>query len=106
MGFKTKRSKECDISNETRRIVFQRDNFSCIFCGRPGLPNAHVVNRSQGGMGVEQNIITACIDCHNAMDNGRGTGWMREYAEKYLAKQYGEWNKDDVVYDKWKGVFG
>ena len=102
---KHKRTKATDIPQEVRSAVFKRDNYSCIFCGRPGLPNAHVINRSQGGLGIEQNIITACVDCHNAMDNGRGTEWMRAYAVQYLQKKYPGWAKEDCVYDKWKGVF-
>lgn len=102
---KGNRTKKTDIPQAVRIKVYDRDNGACIFCGRPGFPNAHVINRSQGGLGIEQNIITACADCHNAMDNGKGTGWMREYAVRYLQKQYPEWKKEDCVYDKWKGVF-
>ena len=99
-----KRTKATGIPQAVRIKVYDRDNGNCIFCGRPGLPNAHVINRSQGGLGIEQNIITACIDCHNAMDNGRDTErskWMRQYAVNYLTRHYPHWNREDCIYNKW-----
>ena len=99
---KHKRTKATAIPQAVRIKVYDRDDGLCIFCHRPGFPNAHVINRSQGGLGIEQNIITACIDCHNAMDNGKGTQWMRKYAEDYLKRHYPEWTREDLIYDKWR----
>lgn len=43
---------------------------TCILCGAPGGPHCHVVRRSQGGRGVEENIVTLCDKCHYAFDEG------------------------------------
>ena len=44
---KSKRSKACDIPPQVKLKVFERDNGLCIICGEPGIPNAHLVRRSQ-----------------------------------------------------------
>lgn len=86
-----------------KEIVWHRDSESCIFCSKwvpMECANAHVVNRSQGGLGVEQNIITACFQCHQALDNGRETKMYREYAKSYLKRLYPDWTENSVKYMK------
>ena len=99
---KSKRSKACDISKKVKEIVFKRDNGLCIFCGRQGIPNAHFIPRSAGGLGIEENIFTACIICHNEQDNGKNTKKHDKIAEAYLKSKYKNWNKKDLIYDKWR----
>ena len=94
------RTKAVAITPKTREIVEKRDNYSCIFCGKPGRGEAHFVNRSQGGLGIEQNIITVCRYCHNQMDNGQATKLYRDKAEQYLKSKYPEWDKSALVYKK------
>ena len=99
---KSRRSKACDIPPPVKLKVYERDDGKCIICGRPGIPNAHYIRRSQGGLGIEQNIVTLCLVCHNAYDNG----FCREsYGKKihdYLEAQYQNWNEEDLVYNKWR----
>lgn len=102
---KSKRSKATDITMKTKQKVYDRDNGTCIICGRPGIPNSHYIKRSKGGLGIEQNIVTMCISCHNAYDNGNDTE-RREYikakTKEYLERMYDNWNETDLVYDKWR----
>lgn len=65
-----------------------RDDGRCIFCRRHGRGEAHVINRSQGGLGIEQNIVTVCRKCHDMMDNGKYSAKYREAARNYLAEKY------------------
>ena len=97
----SKRSKACDISPKVRQAVYERDGGLCVICGRQGIPNAHYIPRSKGGLGIEQNIVTLCPKCHHEYDNG---GKRQEYGErikKYLQSQYENWNEKKLVYDKW-----
>lgn len=71
MKVKSKRSKACDIPGKVKETVFERDKGCCIVCGRPGFPNAHYLSRARGGLGIEQNIVTLCPDCHFEYDNGK-----------------------------------
>lgn len=93
-----KRTKACAITQAVKKKVYERDRGLCIFCGRPGDPVAHVVPRSKGGLGVEQNIVTACGSCHAAMDNGVFRSAFVAAAENYLAGIYGEFDRDAVTY--------
>ena len=96
----TKRTKATSISPAVKVIVYARDEGLCIFCGRPGNPEAHVIPRSQGGLGIEENIITVCRPCHDAMDNGKYRREFVEAAKDYLAKHYGTIDKDKLIYRK------
>ncbi len=96
-----KRTKACAISKKTKQIVHERDRKCCIFCGAPGLPEAHVVPRSHGGLGIPQNIVTACRICHDKMDNSTDRQQMLQVAADYLKRFYPDWNEQSLVYDKW-----
>lgn len=83
--------------------VYRRDGQRCIFCGQlvtEADACAHVINRSQGGLGIEENIITVCPDCHRELDNGRMTTLLRETAINYMKTMYEGWNREKVTYRK------
>lgn len=58
----------------SRRGVLARDQETCQYCGeQPGRHNLtidHVVPRSQGGLTVWDNVVTACQEC-NRKKGGR-----------------------------------
>ncbi len=100
MNYKTKRAKACDISRDVKERVFERDGY-CVFCGNPNAsPNAHYLSRAQGGLGVEQNILTLCNACHYRYDNTTDRKAMREFFKKYLMSKYVDWNENDLIYKK------
>ena len=96
-----KRTRACAISKKTKLRVYERDKGRCIFCGAPGLPEAHVVPRSHGGLGIPENIVTACRPCHDKMDNSTDRQQMLQVAADYLKRLYPDWNEQSLVYDKW-----
>lgn len=96
-----KRTKACSISKATKKIVYERDDGLCIFCHRPGDPVAHVVPRSHGGLGIEQNIVTACLACHTRLDNSTDRQIMLETAKRYLRAKCEGWKEEDCIYKKW-----
>lgn len=107
---KTRRAKACDISQAVKAKVWERDQHRCIFCGneRNVMPNAHVIPRSDGGMGIEENIVTACTrqtenDCHYRFDNGtkeeRAT--MLSKARAHLKKFYPNLDNIQIRYKKY-----
>lgn len=56
------------LSKGQRFKVFQRDSFTCQYCGIKA-PNAvlhvdHVYPVSKGGTNVPENLVTACYDCN------------------------------------------
>ena len=100
MSYKTKRSRATDIPQSVKKIVYERDGGRCIFCGAPGHPNAHIISRAHGGLGVEQNIITACFDCHFRMDNSPDRYIYLEAAKAYIRGIYGAIDDSEHTYRK------
>ena len=100
-----KRTKATSIPTEVRKRVEERDGQKCLVCGRQGQGFCHYVPRSQGGLGIEQNLVTLCPDCHREMDNGMNGPMLRAICEAYLREKYIGWSREKVIYDKWKGVF-
>jgi len=54
------------------------------------------------GLGIEENIFTACEKCHNEQDNGLNTKYYDEKAERHLKSKYPNWNKENLIYKKYK----
>lgn len=69
------------------------------------LDHMHIVNKSQGGLGVEKNGVIGCRYHHGLLDNGsKGLrSEMLEHIENYMKRIYPDWNRDYLVYKK--GVF-
>lgn len=99
---KSKRSKACDISKKVKDIVWERDGQRCILCGsRFAMPNAHYIPRSKGGLGVEENIVTLCLPCHQTYDQSTDRRVIGRHIEDYLKSKYPEWDKTKLIYNKW-----
>lgn len=104
----SKRSKACDIPQSVKDTVWERDGHCCIVCGSPiAMPNAHVVSRAHGGLGIEQNIVTLCTNlsehkCHYKFDNGTAEEkqWIGGIIKSYLKSKYPEWDEKNLVYKK------
>lgn len=109
---KSKRSKATDISVSVKRKVWERDKGQCVFCHNDFnvMPNAHIISRAHGGLGIETNVVTLCTDltknkCHSKFDNG-----TKEEKEKILSiiikhmkSIYGDdWNLENQIYKKYK----
>ena len=106
---KSKRCKEVDIPMSIKKRVWERDKHRCIICGSyQAMPNAHILSRAHGGLGIETNIITLCtnfspLKCHYRFDNGT----EKEHDEIlkkitiYMKKIYGDsWSIDNQRYKK------
>ena len=51
----------------TRREVFQRDKYTCQYCGSETreLSLDHVIPRHRGGRHIWDNVVSACFRCNN-----------------------------------------
>lgn len=103
----SRRAKALEISQRVKRRVWERDEERCILCGnREAMPNAHYISRAQGGLGVEQNVVTLCADCHRRYDQGTERVAMRERIKKHLKERYANWDEDRLRYRKGPFVGG
>ena len=113
---KSKRTKACDISSKVRQQVQSRDQ-GCIFCQanymmppedefgtcRGMLQIMHYIPRSQGGLGIPENLAIGCVWHHNMMDNGNLglREQMLMFFEEYLKARYEGWDREKLFYSKW-----
>lgn len=64
----------------------------------------HILSKEvSGGLGIPENIVTLCPECHYEEDHGQNTQDYEDYIENYLKGIYGaEWNKENLIYRKWR----
>ena len=110
------KTKLRQFDKKTKQKIYERDG-GCIFC-QIGyhmkatdtfqysiLDPMHIVNKSQGGLGIEENGVTGCRYHHGLLDNGsKGLrSEMLEIIENYMKNIYPDWKREDLVFKK--GVF-
>lgn len=110
-------TKHTAIPARVKAAVAKRDctngPATCIICGAPGSPSAHIVRRSKGGRGdTERNIVTLCGPCHYAHDEGLYMSRLRplgfetqhdvdRFVVDYIKWFYPDWTPESVTYHKW-----
>jgi len=59
--------------------VYQRDNYTCRYCGRTGLPLTvdHLVLWEEGGPSIEANLVAACRKCNKTRGNMQYADWLK-----------------------------
>ena len=105
------RTKALGITIRVKEEVADRDSFDghpcCILCGLPApvnnrlaFSNAHYISRAQGGLGVEENILTLCPDCHRRYDQTTDRAMLKPFFGRYLKEHYPDWDERNLVYKK------
>lgn len=104
-----KQTRHTNIPPKVKMAVAERDSCQgwpcCIGCGKPApaetaWSNAHFIPRSHGGLGVEQNILTLCPECHRKYDQTTERKEMRIFFREYLMQRYPGWNEESLIYRK------
>lgn len=106
-----KRTKALAIPEAVKRAVAERDSVEdwpcCVYCGKPAPPLAplsyscaHYISRAQGGLGIEENILTLCPTCHRLYDQTEKREEMRRLFRLYLSIKYPDWSEDKLTYKK------
>lgn len=59
--------------------VYKRDDYTCRYCGRDGLPLTvdHLILWEDGGPSTEDNLLTACRKCNKTRGNTPYAKWLR-----------------------------
>lgn len=69
-GEKLTLNKKRPIPPKIVAAVFERDNYTCQYCGQMQPPEQHslhshhIIHKSQGGKDVEENLNACCWKCH------------------------------------------
>lgn len=95
----SKRSKACDITPKVKAAVWERDRQRCVLCGnREAMPNAHFIPRSKGGLGIQENIVTLCCNCHRKYDQTTQREALKVEIRDYLKSKHKDWDESKLVY--------
>lgn len=115
MAKKKKNRPTYNFTREVAERVADRDGHVCLFCRLGfhmechsdmllGIPDImHYINKSQGGLGVEENGVLGCRYHHGLLDNGHLglRDKMLAMMKEHLRQQYPDWNEKELVYKKW-----
>lgn len=83
---RSKRSLATGIPKHVRQEVLVRDR-RCVICGSMHqIEIHHLVERSRLGMGVDNNLVSLCRQCHRDIHNG-DTG-KKTFIRNYLERLY------------------
>lgn len=52
--------------NQLRQQVLQRDNFTCVYCGREATEADHVLAKANGGKDEMTNLVASCRPCNGS----------------------------------------
>lgn len=95
------RTKALMISKAVKDRVWARDGGKCVWChSTEAQPNAHYISRAQGGLGIEENVLTLCPECHRRYDHTVDRHIMRPIFERYLKNKYPGWDEENLYYRK------
>ena len=105
------RTRALGITIRVKEEVADRDSFDghpcCILCGLPAPVNnrlafscAHYISRAQGGLGVEENVLTLCTECHRRYDQTTERAMLKPFFGRYLKEHYPDWDESKLVYKK------
>ena len=107
---KSRLAKATDIPKHVKNAVFLRDEGKCVVCGNyiNVMPNAHYIPRSEGGLGIEENVVTLCTEftknqCHRKYDFGtkEEKAYCKEKIRNHLMSKHQGWNEEKLVFKKY-----
>lgn len=52
-------------------------------------------------MGIPENVVTACVECHDKYDFSNNSGIMKDKAIECLRKFYDNWCEEEIIYKKY-----
>lgn len=74
----------------SKRRLFQRDNYSCAYCGKIANTVDHVIPRSRGGLTEWTNTVASCLKCNHK----KGSRTPEEAGMKLRVRPHEpSWNK-------------
>lgn len=69
LNYEVKRHKNLKPPRFQRKGMLVRDNYTCVYCGKPGDTVDHIIPRSLGGLTTYENCVTACTKCNHKKSN-------------------------------------
>lgn len=85
-----KRANRGKFSDKTIKRIIERDGGRCVRCGSPYIESVphHIIYRSQGGRGDEDNGVCICRPCHDLAHSKEVVRrWFEQYRIEKLLTQ-------------------
>ncbi len=103
----SRRTRALSIPSAVRERVRARDG-CCVLCflkrgvfNVRGLECAHYIGRGQSGLGIEENLVMLCPDCHRETDQSAEREANRKMIAEYLRNKYDGWDDIPKTYNRW-----
>lgn len=107
-------TKKLQFTKHVQRVIVERDNYQCLFCRmKYHMPKEwrsdlaifdimHFINKSDLGLGIEENGVLGCRYHHHMLDNGNDghREEMLDIMRGYLESSYPEWEEKKLRYRK------
>jgi len=61
---------------------------------------AHYIPRSKGGLGIEQNLVLACMPCHMKLDQSIERRKLLIIIKNRLQSKYEDFDESSLIYKK------
>jgi len=56
--------------------ILKRDNYTCIYCGKPATVVDHVVSWELGGKTTKSNGVSCCKSCNKLKESDSGSNYL------------------------------
>lgn len=97
-------TKRTAIPPGVKELVWRRDFCRCVLCGSINAgPHCHYIRRSQGGLGIAENIWTGCDSCHRDFDSEGTSGPLHAEVAEHFRGLYPGWDEIPKTYQKYGG---
>lgn len=110
-----KSTRKLQFSAKTKKKIVYRDQGECIYCSQEYHMECtssllyeikdimHYVNKSAGGLGIEENGAVGCRYHHTLLDNGNKglRAEMLEIFRDHLKSHYPDWDETKLRYQKY-----
>ena len=110
MGYGKKRKPRANIHKDTKKLIFEEDNYTCIYCGQKTAHPVceHITPVSKGGTDNTCNLATSCFRCNQRKMTKSVDEWLKNPVENKgwikrsdVFKRHEERRAKEQIYEKW-----
>jgi hypothetical protein len=87
------------IDSKLQWKVFQRDKYTCRYCGSTGVPLTvdHLILWECGGPTIEKNLVSACKKCNKTRGNTEYKEWLQDPYYLRVSAKLSETDKEKNI---------
>lgn len=95
-------SEAQDKKSKNKFIIFHRDGFRCIYCGKSSIEDSeelsidHILPRTANGKDTADNLVTSCKSCNSTKNNKILRGELMNRIHKEVERR----NQENNIHPK------